>query len=80
VFEHVAVIAPPSRLARQDGGNFVMVASDAPLDVEGIEDRNAARGDDDDIITSDAVEFFGDGAPMLTDDYAPVDQLMNPQT
>ena len=81
VFDHVAVIAPPERIARREGGNFVMVASDTPIDVEQIQRRNTTRGDDDVVVSAAAeLDAFVDGAPVLTDDYAPVDQLLNPAT
>jgi len=79
VFTHVAVIAPPERLARRAGGNFVLVASDAPLAVDATLASNAARGDDDGALTGDALDAFVDGARVLRDDHAPVDQLLTPQ-
>ncbi len=79
VFEHVAVLAPPARLRGDEGGNFVLVASDAPIDLAGILARNRARRDDDAALSGDALAPFIAGAPLLRDDYAPVDQLMNPR-
>jgi spermidine synthase len=81
VFEHVAVLAPPERLLPRDastGGNFVMVASDAPLDLDAILASNAGRGDDETAVsTADgSLASFTDGAMVLTDDHAPVDQLI----
>ncbi|MGH8909052.1 MAG: fused MFS/spermidine synthase, partial [Egibacteraceae bacterium] len=59
--------------------NFVIVASDAPLDIAAIQARNRARGDDDLVASGDAaLDAFVAGAPVLTDDYAPVDQLLTP--
>lgn len=79
VFDEVAVIAPPERLARRAGGNFVLVASDAPLATDAALARNAARGDDDAVLTGADLDAFVDGAPVLRDDRAPVDQLLTPQ-
>lgn len=81
VFEHVVVIAPGARLERREGGNFVMVASHVPIDAEAIQARNDARGDDDTVLADPEglAEFIGDGI-VLTDDYAPVDQLLTPLT
>ncbi len=76
VFEHVAVIAPPARLDRAEGGNFVLVASDEPIDAAAITARNRRRGDDDEVATGARLERFVGDAPVLTDDYAPVDQLL----
>ncbi len=81
VFEHVAVLAPPARLRRPDGegGNFILVGSDDPLPVEEILARNRARGDDEAAVsTGDGLGAFIGDAPVLTDDYAPVDQLITP--
>jgi spermidine synthase len=86
VFEQVAVLAPPDRLAGTRGGNFVVIASDDPLPVEAILARNHARGDDEEVIVSDGTTTaagasfadFVDGARILDDDHAPVDQLLNP--
>ena len=79
VFDHVAVIAPPERIEGRDGGNFVMVGSNAPIDLDGIQARAVERGDDD-IVVGDAagLDAFIDGARVLTDDFAPVDQLITP--
>lgn len=92
VFGHVAVLAPPERLARTDaggfveGGNFVVVASTDPLPTAEILERNRARGDDEGAIDTDGfasdpalswAAFVG-GAEVLTDDDAPVDQLLTP--
>lgn len=79
-FDHVALIAPPARVRGAEGGNFVLVGSDAPLDVEAIQRRNTTRGDDDLVVWRDAdLDAFSQDAPILTDDYAPVDQLLTPQ-
>ncbi len=78
VFEHVAVLAPPARLRGDEGGNFVLVASDVPIDLAGVLARNHSRGDDEAALSGMELERFVAGAPVLTDDYAPVDQLMNP--
>ncbi len=83
VFEHVAAFTPAERLGPRDdseGGNFVIVASDSPIDVAGILARNAARGDDEAAIsTADGSlrAFVGDAAVLIDDD-APVDQLLTP--
>ena len=77
-FEHVAVLGPPAVLDGTVGGNIVVVASDAALPVEGLRAQIADRGDDD-IVLSTAAELdtlVGD-SPVLTDDYAPVDQLLD---
>ena len=86
VFGHVAVLAPTSRLEGETGGNFVVVASDDPLPTGEMLQRNTTRGDDEAGVDSDGFRsdgavswstFVGD-AEVLTDDHAPVDQLLNP--
>ncbi len=86
VFGHVAVLAPPDRFTGEAGGNHVVVASTDPLPIDAILDRNATRGDDEVAVTSDGQtthadvtwdEWVGD-AEVLTDDHAPVDQLLTP--
>jgi hypothetical protein len=72
-FAHVAVI---SKADDHSGGNFVLVASDQPIDAAAIRGLTGARAS----VLADAAElrsFVGD-APLLTDDYAPVDQLLTP--
>ncbi len=78
-FGHVAVISGPATLAGESGGNVVLVASAEPLDVAAITARIETWGEAAPTgILADPVEvakFMGD-APVLTDDFAPVDQLL----
>ncbi len=74
VFDEVAVLARPGQLAGESGGNYVLVASDAPLDTARLERDAASRGEVDGV----AGEEFGVGGRVLTDDDAPVDQLITP--
>ena len=82
VFPQVALIARPEILKRTDGGNLVIVASkqSLPLDALGAELSNRAP---ELAVLSDAAmpDFVGE-AQILTDDYAPVDQLLttHPET
>jgi spermidine synthase len=79
VFPHVAVMAPPARIEGRGGGNFVLVGSEAPIDAAAIAAETAARGDDDVVVSDpEGLRAFVDGARPLTDDYAPVDQLLTP--
>ena len=77
-FAHVAVLAPQERLAGDEGGNLVLVASDEPLDLAGLRARAARRGDDGAVADAAATAAFAAGAQVLTDDDAPVDQLLTP--
>jgi spermidine synthase len=76
VFDHVAAVAPPARFRGSDGGNIVLLGADDPIDVDGIRAAIEARGGDVGVITGDEVNDFAGSAPVLTDDYAPVDQLL----
>ncbi len=79
LFDHVAIIATPTTLAGRSGGNVVLVASAEPLDVAAVTARIGTWGPASATgILADPSEveaFIGD-APILTDDYAPVDQLL----
>jgi spermidine synthase len=82
VFEHVAIIGRAGSFGpgvRGVGGNYVLVASDQPLPLEAIEAANQRRGRDDELLHGPALDDFIDGAPVLTDDRAPVDQLITPR-
>jgi spermidine synthase len=80
VFDHVAVIAPPARIAGLEGGNFVLVASDEPIARDAIASRNRDRGDDDRVVGDAAgLDAFTGDADVLTDEHAPVDQLLTPE-
>ena len=75
-FEHVAVIAPPALIDGTQGGNFVLVGDDDPVDAEQITTSIRARNGDEHVLTGDGARAFALGAPVLTDDYAPVDQWL----
>ena len=74
-FAHVALLAPPALIAAERGGNLVLVASDGELDLASLEERAAARGEPGAVAPAGD---FGLGAQVLTDDDAPVDQLLTP--
>ena len=76
VFEHVAVIAPANYLAGESGGNFVLVASDSPIDAVALSEALVERGSNSTVITGAAAEQFFENADVLSDDFAPVDQLI----
>ena len=78
VFDATAVIAPPERLAGDVGGNFVMVGTDA-VDATAIQRQLDARGEGEQVITGASLDAFIRDAPVLTDAYAPVDQMLEPQ-
>jgi hypothetical protein len=78
VWPHVAVIAPRSALIGEGGSNVVLVASHDPIDADALVARLRGRGDavTDVVASADALDALAGGAPVLTDDFAPVDQLL----
>jgi MFS family permease len=72
-FPHVLAIARPDEFGDASGGNFVLVASDRQIDLTKLR-ATVAPGNE---VRDDLTGFVGD-APVLTDDYAPVDQLLTP--
>ena len=79
VFDHLALAGPPEDLARVgDGGNLVAYASDAPLDTDALA-RRLANGESGWGVLDDAgVRRWIGAADVLTDAFAPVDQLLTP--
>lgn len=67
-FDHVAALLPDDRLSIGPR-NQVLVASDSPIP-DGI-----APGDDGVLVDGASLDDYVDGAPVLTDDRAPADQL-----
>ncbi|MDW4910882.1 fused MFS/spermidine synthase [Streptomyces sp. ADMS] len=84
-FEHVALLGEPADIgldptATADGGNLVVLASDRPVDLRAAQEALNARQTGWKIATGDDLtSWIGDARP-LTDDYAPVDQLLQPST
>jgi hypothetical protein len=87
-FAHVAILAPIERIDGLEGGNFEVIASDGELPVEALRAANTARTGNpsrnetgavvDVTVLDDAAgldRFVGD-ARVLTDEFAPVDQLI----
>lgn len=76
VFDYVAVIAPARSLRGERGGNVVIVGSQRPLAADAIQARLTARRDLELVWADTDAELFAESAPVLTDDFAPVDQLL----
>jgi spermidine synthase len=77
VFGNVVVVAPPSLLSGSSGAaNLVLIGSMQPIDVEALRREVAAQGLDHEVLVGEAVTELIDGAPVLTDDYAPIDQWL----
>ncbi|GIE78991.1 hypothetical protein Aph02nite_49410 [Actinoplanes philippinensis] len=75
-FPNVALIAPPAAIAGDRGSNFVILASHGPLPIEAMWPRLAALGEAVTVLSGAELDAFVADARVLTDDYAPVDQLL----
>lgn len=78
VFDEVALLADPDVLAGQDGGNLVLVASREPIDLDAVAAGFEERGLDWGSLAGADLAAWAGEAPLLTDDFAPVDQLLTP--
>ncbi|RPK81374.1 fused MFS/spermidine synthase [Streptomyces sp. ADI98-10] len=82
-FEHVALLGKPADIglettASSVGGNLVVVASRRPVDAPAIQEALDARDVGWRITTGGDLATWTGNAPILTDDHAPVDQLLQP--
>jgi spermidine synthase len=77
VFGNVAVFAPESYFTGARGGNYVIVGSDDPIDMEEVRSALATRGGVEVGLTGEELARFIDDARPLTDDFAPVDQMLS---
>jgi SAM-dependent methyltransferase len=78
-FEHVAIISNRRTLDGEHGGNLVLVASDTPLDQGAVEAAISTWGEGANtgiLSAPDEVATFIGRSTALTDDFAPVDQLL----
>lgn len=84
VFEHVALLGKPGDIgldpgATPEGGNLVVLASDRrAVDLRATRRGLDARGTGWRIASGDALAAWTGDARVLTDDHAPVDQLLQP--
>jgi spermidine synthase len=76
VFPHVAIAAPPAALAGDRGANFVILASATPLPLTALRARLATLPEPVTLLDGDDLARFVGDSRVLTDDYAPVDQLL----
>jgi spermidine synthase len=77
LFAEVGILARPDQLAG-GGGNAIIVASDRALPWSSIEQAAAARGEPGLVLRGAAYDEFVGDAQVLTDDFAPVEQLLTP--
>ncbi|MFG1996803.1 fused MFS/spermidine synthase [Actinoplanes sp. NPDC048988] len=76
-FPHVALIAPQKAIDGKAGSNFVIMASKSPLPLDAIRSRLATQAKEPVVVLAGPeLDAFVDDARVLTDDYAPVDQLL----
>ncbi|MFJ5999853.1 fused MFS/spermidine synthase [Streptomyces sp. NPDC092370] len=82
-FEHVALLGEPADTGRGPaadavGGNLVVLASDQPVDLRAIQRALDARRTGWRVTTGQDLTSWTGDAQLLTDDHAPVDQLLQP--
>ncbi|MEV6299184.1 fused MFS/spermidine synthase [Actinoplanes sp. NPDC051861] len=75
-FPYVALIAPPDALAGETGSNFVILASKSPLPLDPIREALNSVRERVELLSGAALSDFVGDSHVLTDDYAPVDQLL----
>jgi spermidine synthase len=78
VFPEVLLLARAPVVAGEDGGNVVAVASRRALPAEGIAAALAERELAWQVVEGAELSTFIGDADVLTDDFAPVDQLLTP--
>lgn len=78
VFAAVAVVGHRGGLDSPAGGNHVIIASDTPLDTAALDTALAAADQPGELADGALVAAWRTGGRLLTDDHAPVDQLLTP--
>jgi len=78
VFPHVLLLARAPVLAGEDGGNVVAVASRRALPADAIAAAMAEQELAWQVAGGEQLTAFIGDADVLTDDFAPVDQLLTP--
>ncbi len=77
VFPHVALIAPPAAIDGKVGANFIIVASQEPLPLVALAEKLSDKSSEAVVVVfGEGLTAFMDGMGALTDDFAPVDQLL----
>ncbi len=82
-FEHVALVGAPSDIgldpaSTPEGGNLVVLASNRPVDLRATQEALDTRQTGWKIAADDDLTSWIGDAQLLTDDHAPVDQLLQP--
>ncbi|MFH9011680.1 fused MFS/spermidine synthase [Streptomyces sp. NPDC017943] len=81
-FGHVAVLGEPAATASGpagEGGNLVVLASDRPVDLRAVQRELDARDTGWRVTSGERLDAWTGAAEPLTDDHAPVDQLLQPR-
>ncbi len=76
-FPHVVLMIRPDQLEPGGGGNSVLVASDRALDLDALAARAELRDEPGSVLDDPSTRRFSAGAAELTDDRAPVEQLLS---
>jgi len=76
VFEVIMVIAPEGYLYGNGGGNYIVVASHEALAPQALVSLLRSRDANSVVLTDTALADWYGVAPVLIDDFAPVDQLL----
>jgi MFS family permease len=74
-FDWVAAIGPSSSFDGSYGGNLVLVGSDRPPGRDALQQRAFAHGDV--VVEGRELDAFVGAAPVVRDDYAPIDQWLD---
>lgn len=80
VFPYVALATETDTLdgGPRAGGNVVLIAARRPIDIAGAQRLMRTAGAEWSVIDGPELAAWIGTAPVLTDDYAPVDQLLTP--
>jgi len=73
-FEYVAAVGPQTVFDDQAGANVVLIASHRPIDRAQLRQLVTVHGDE--LVDGAALDRFIGDAPVITDDFAPVDQWL----
>lgn len=79
VFDHVAIAAASSTLEGTGGGNHVLLASTSRLPLDSVAEQMDQTTPGWTLLDPAATARFAGDATVLTDDHAPVDQLITPR-
>ena len=76
VVPHTALLSRPEQLQRGGGGNFILVGAFTAVDAARAEANAGRLGEPSRAVSGTAYAAVAAGGVLLTDDFAPVDQLL----